>query len=688
MAVKINKRGRRIEIHSDMPLPGLRSTVPGAYESVKGYWTVPLSLESYTLLKGKFGRRLEVGTELERWVAGVRENRRSMATLAASKDARLRVVPRAAPRLYKAMRKRKYQRVGARFIADNTGSLIADDPGLGKTLIAMAGIIESEIPGPYLVVAPKTAADTVWKREIERWLPEDHRAVTVPEYRSHRERKLRLTRYGPKTWLIIHSEMAMVAAWYECTRPVKRKNRRTRKITREECGKRTVVGSSQKIQLACGHTKNRKTRKIIAPSYPRLFELEWGVIIIDESHEILIRRSGAPTQRRRGADMLPLRGDGIKIAMSGTPFDSKPHQLWGTLNWLDPHTYSAFYRWAELYWTKGGYNGWQIGEFRKDREPMLWDSLSATVLRRTKHEVAKDLPPKLYVGSPLDPHNEESPTGIWLPMHGKQAQAYEQMERISAAELASGRLEAVTSLAELTRLKQLACSYGDVQKREIRVHCKRIRDKHPRKFEAEYGGRICRECRRDGFHMEMRYFYHPQLPSNKFDWVVESLEEWGYPKNPIDKVVIVSFYTGILEMMAQGIEKHFKTKTPLCTAITGRTPSKERRGIIDQFNRVDQNPQIMMLNVKAGGVAITIDSADRMIFLSETRIPDQQLQAEDRIHRVSNPRQCMYYYLRSLETVDVGTAIVNQEADRETRRLLDERRGVEYVRNIIKLSHS
>src|SRR5262249_13347774 len=169
-----------------------------------------------------------------------------------------------------------------------------------------------------------------------------------------------------------------------------------------------------------------------------------------------------------------------------------------------------------------------------------------------------------------------------------------------------------------------------------------------------------------------------------------SLEEWGYPKRPLSKVVIVSFYTGILRAFARGIHDHFKVdpNKPLVTGISGRTPGKRRKGIIDRFNQTDRNsPQIMMLNVKAGGTAITIDTADRMISISETRIPDQQLQAEDRIHRVSNPRQCFYYYLRSIGTVDVGTALLNQEAKRATHRLLDGRRGVDYVRHIMDMSH-
>lgn len=666
--IRLKKKGRRIEIRANEPLRGMRTTIPGAYETVSGYWTVPLSIESLRLLKQKFGDRLNYHPELKRWAQGVLESRNSMAELAASEDAYLDLLPKAAPKLARAMRKRKYQRVGARFVADNSSTLVADEPGLGKTLVAMGGILEADIPGPYLVVAPKTAADTVWRREIMRWLPLDHRAVILPQMRDQREYRIRITRYTDKTWLIVHPEILLVKSWWEC----------------HECGKRTVEANRQKRKLSCGHMRERKTKKVLQPEYPKLFDINWGVIVVDESHECLIRRNGVPTQRRRGLDMLKVRAGGSKIAMSGTPFDDKPEQLWGTLNWLDPITYSAYHRWAELYWQKGGYTGFDIGEFRKDREQMLWDSLKAITIRRTKLEVAKDLPPKIHVGTALEPRDPQSPVGIWLPMDGKQERAYRQMEETSIAELESGRIEAITALAELTRLKQLACAYGDIEQRRVKVGEIKCAGRNPSK-------RACSTCDKHGYHVETKHFYTPHLPSNKFNWICENLEEWGYPSHPLTKVVIVSFYTGILEMMRQGLEKHFRRKpeNALCTAITGRIPSRDRRNVIDRFNRNSlETPQIMMLNVKAGGTAITIDSADRMIFISETRNTAQQLQAEDRIHRVSNPRHCMYYYLRSLETVDVGTAIVNQESERRTRRLLDERRNVEYVRQIIGLSHA
>lgn len=662
--IHIDKRGKRIIIHSAEPIPGLKATIPGAYQAVGGHWTVPLSIETCMLLKARYGSQLVAGKELIRWTRGVQDARRYMSRLSKSDDAKLYYLPKAAPRLARAMRKRTYQRVGVRFIAENPATLLADDPGLGKTLEAMGGILEAQVEGPYLICAPKTAAVTVWKREIERFLPREHHAIVLPELWYERDRKLRLTKYGPTTWLIVHPEMLLVPSWWEC-----------------RCGVRTPEGGRQQKKLKCGHVRDKKTKKIVEPKYPILFDKEWGAAVLDESHESLIVRKGARTQRRRGLDMLKIRAGGIRLACSGTPFNDKPHQLWGTLNWLDSIAHPAFYRWAQLFFEMGGYGGYEVGDLIPEREKMLWDSLSSIALRRTKAEVAKDLPPKMEMGEPLDPSDKDSPTGIWLPMDGEQERAYTEFEERAVTELESGRLESIYAIEELTRLKQLACAYGDIETRWVNMKCEKIRS-HNELFPECPGWRV---------HRVQKQFYQPRSPSNKLNWILGQLEEWGYPRNPIDKVVIVSFYSGILREFARGIDSHFKTRTgsSLCTGITGRTPAARRPEIIDRFNqRGRDTPHIMMLNVRAGGTAITIDSADRMIFVSETRIPSQQQQAEDRIHRISNPRTCMYYYLRSIGTVDVGTALINQSLSRQSHRLLDGRRGVEYFRQVVRLGHS
>jgi SNF2 family DNA or RNA helicase len=612
--IKLTKQGGRLVTPNTFPGS---SGIPGAYVRLDGCLTFPGDLETLHILLELLGDDVQLSGGLRSWAHTIRTNRRAAIKQAGAKDARLPILREQAPTLYRAMMTRKYQRVGARFVADNPATLVADEPGLGKTLIAMGGIIESETDGPYLVVAPKTASETVWKREIERWLPPHHKAITFPDSRAKRERVFHEAVMDEHTWVITHPEMV--------------------------CVKNEIV----RVEKSSGDSV---TTHVFVPTYPEFFGIEWGAIVVDESHECLIRRSGRSTQRRLGLERLPLRTSGLRIAMSGTPFNSKPHQLWGTLNWLDPKTYPAFNRWSSLYWQKGGYTGFELGEFRADREQLLWDSLSALALRRTKAEVAKDLPPKIMCGTPLDGPN--SPIGVWLPLAGKQLRAYTELETEFETQLDSGALRAVSALDLLTRLKQLSCAYGRIDTL--------ITDR------------------------EVKYKYTPELPSNKLDWIIQNMEDWGFP-NPKTKLVVVSFYTGILECFQQAIEKHFRTKKPLTAIISGRTPMRHRKGIIDRFN-AKGNERLLFLNVRAGGTAITLDSADRMVFISETRIPDQQSQAEDRIHRVSKPRNCEYYYLRSLGTVDEGTALINQELATASGRLLDTRRGIDYARRVIHLT--
>ena len=125
----------------------------------------------------------------------------------------------------------------------------------------------AQIPGPYLIVAPKTAADTVWRREILRWLPSSHRAIILPELRYQREHRIRLTRYDETTWLIVHPEIVLVQSWWECTEMVQKKRKKTREIVEMPCGKKTEEKNRQQRQLDCGHIKTRKTKKIIQPSF-------------------------------------------------------------------------------------------------------------------------------------------------------------------------------------------------------------------------------------------------------------------------------------------------------------------------------------------------------------------------------------------------------------------------------------
>lgn len=624
--------------------------VPGAYWSKRArVWTFPLTIESCLVLRMEFGAQLKIRKALSDWYRIEAARRAELAALGAghgqSAVAELPRLKIQAPNLWEAVTiARPYQSLGARFAVDGRSVLIADDPGLGKTLEALAAVEEACLPGPYLVVSPKTAATTVWPREIPRWLP-GHSVIELPEGRGKREDVLnRLCAdvqadldsrdvegfLTDSTWVSVHPEVLLTKRFWIC----------------KECGEETPWTTKPTSVLGCGHPKTKYTKIRNDHTFPQFFGIEWGAIIVDECHESLVRKSGTPTQRRMGLEMLQVRKDGLKIAMSGTPFRNKPWQLWGVLNWLRPKVYTGFWRWVKQYWETGGYSGWEIGKIIEERESMLWDEVSSVMLRRTKAEVARDLPPKAYVGSPLDPSDEDSPVGIWLPMAGKQLKAYRAMLQDSSAQLERGRVDAVGTLAELIRLRQFAGAYGTID---------------------EKGD------------------FMPTLPSNKFDWLEDFLGEMGIPGEPTGKVVVVSQFTRMLRMCSFGLSA---SQNGSSCMLTGDITGAKRKQIIDAFNQPlgTDSPHIMFLQVKAGGVAITIDSADDMVMLDESD-PDTMIQVEDRIHRVSNPRPVRYHYLRSLESVDVGTARVNAVVAARGRRLLDERRGVEFFRKVLELSN-
>jgi SNF2 family DNA or RNA helicase len=108
---------------------------------------------------------------------------------------------------------------------------------------------------------------------------------------------------------------------------------------------------------------------------------------------------------------------------------------------------------------------------------------------------------------------------------------------------------------------------------------------------------------------------------------------------------------------------------------------------VDWFNDMGSGYNVMFLNTNAGGVSITLDSADEMVILDETHVPDDQEQLEDRNNN-RNPeikiKQRTYWYLKSLGTVEEAIARTNLVLDQQQKRFLDGRRGVEYMRQVMQ----
>lgn len=396
------------------------------------FWTYPLDLGTCRRFRSVFGQSLSIGPDLNSWARAAVEAEASLHALAGTVDADLRWTPEIAPAIDLATRNRTYQRVAAVFGAQAGSFLLADQPGLGKTVETFATIIEHTADRPdtqfHLVFSPSVAVLNVWEPEAVRWL-EAHDTVVLPLVGTlgHREdllNSLTATLEGRAT----PPRHVFVVANIESTRIRPEKDDYTGKVTWD-------------------------TANALVPS---LFARTWDTLVVDESHRALIRRKGQPSQQRAG--FIRLKSN-RRIALSGTPMRGKPEQLWGTLNWLRPDVYTSYWNWVGLYWNleSNGYSNYVLGDFQPGGEDRLAADLKSIVLRRTKAEVLPELPPKTYAGRYLIPGDESSPHGIWLelsPSHRKQVDEFMFEGSLDFGD--EGELIANGVLADYTRRKQLS----------------------------------------------------------------------------------------------------------------------------------------------------------------------------------------------------------------------------------------
>lgn len=519
-----------------------------------------------------------------------------------------------------------YQRSGAHFMRKSRNPLLADEPGLGKTIQALGTIVADTAQrfGPedvfrlwHLVVCPSVAVENVWKPEIKRWLPDHHVEVLALSQPAVKDRRAALAAFTPKpetrhVFVVINPEMLRV-------KPVDATGMPTR------------------------HDALRYNKRAWLPEnavVPEFLQREWDTVICDESHNSLIVPGGkvsAMSQTRAGLVLVGSKAR-RRIALSGTPMRGKPEQLWGTLNWLRPDLYKSFWTWLKPYFVNyQGTYGWVIEGLRPDGEEKLAKDLSRLMLRRTKAEVLPDLPPKTYAGYHLIEGDSKSPLGVWLEMNKTQAKQYDQLLRDSVLFGDDGSEVVVDgTLATYTRQRQIATTE----------------------------------------HKVVRGTLVPTAAGPKYDWLCEWLEESGGKK-----IVVVSQFTSVIDAFAAGLrEKGYSVAT-----LTGKTSQKRRTEMVTKFQETDEI-QVFMLNTKAGGTALTLDAADYLVFLDETSIPDNQIQAEDRIHRASRNHNVTIYVLRTLGTIEEEVAFVAAARQDVQQYLLDGARGVEVARDIYLMS--
>lgn len=363
-----------------------------------------------------------------------------------------------------------------------------------------------------------------------------------------------------------------------------------------------------------------------------LQKIHWFHIIADEVH----RAKNRDAQQTLALKALSAEH---KLGLSGTAADNSPVDFWSVANWLWPDLFRSYwaYERKHIIWKhhNAGYcdargcrpedrdDGKQIYHKRPFKEivgvaelPELHAKIAPYYIRRTKEEVATDLPEKYY-------------TDITVPLLPQQRRAYNQMRDKMLAWIGEHENEPVAApvvISQLVRLQQFACAYG-----EIEIVTKRYRD--------------CERCKEDGYKQCVGHQI-PKLkltePSSKLDAVMEMIND-----NPHKQFVVFGQSKQVINMLGARLDK---AKVPVAL-FTGDTPDSDRPSLIREFQ--EGTRRVFAGTIKAGGIGITLTAASTCIFLDLAWSPSANRQAEDRLHRIGQKNAVQIIRLIADDTIDV-----------------------------------
>jgi superfamily II DNA or RNA helicase len=301
--------------------------------------------------------------------------------------------------------------------------------------------------------------------------------------------------------------------------------------------------------------------------------IEFHLLILDEAQAIKNTRSLV----RRVLANLNTRH---RLCLTGTPIENHLGELWSLMDFLNPGLLGDENAFRERYAfpiEREG-NAERLAELRVRVAPYL--------LRRTKEEVAQDLPSKTEIVHPID-------------LQGSQRDLYESLRVAAHAEVRQAisdrgfSASAITILDALMKLRQCCCD--------------------PLLL-GERGGEV-RE-------------------SAKWEYFSALLEEQLAAGR---RVLVFSQFTRMLARMGQWMRE----KGVAFVELTGATANRQKP--IDAFERGEAN--VFLISLKAGGAGINLTSADTVIHYDPWWNPAAQAQATDRAHRIGQRKPVFVHKL-------------------------------------------
>ncbi|MBP3954168.1 DEAD/DEAH box helicase [Gemmata sp. G18] len=321
-------------------------------------------------------------------------------------------------------------------------------------------------------------------------------------------------------------------------------------------------------------------------------DVQFDTCILDESQAA----KNAATETAKAVRVV--RAD-HRLALSGTPVENHLGELWTLFDFLNPGMLGR----AAL--TSGASS---LRNPDAETREFLARALRPYILRRTKDQVAKDLPQK----------TEQT---VYCDLEPAQRQLYDELRDhyrqslLAHVDSVGLKRSQIQVLAALLRLRQAACHPGLIDKKRT----------------AE--------------------------GSAKLDVLLPQLQELAESGR---KALVFSQFTSLLDIVrkrltAEGIKFEY---------LDGRTRDRDKR--VARF-QTDPECRLFLVSLKAGGVGLNLTAAEYVFLLDPWWNPAVEAQAIDRSHRIGQTKPVFAYRLIARGTVEEKVL----ELQRSKRELAD-----------------
>lgn len=313
-------------------------------------------------------------------------------------------------------------------------------------------------------------------------------------------------------------------------------------------------------------------------------EQAYGVAVVDESHNI----RNPSTQIAQA--IMKIRAV-FRLALSGTPVVNNTFDLYMQLNFVVPGLFGS----REFF--KREYAD-PIDNRQDEEKIALLKKLTAPfILRRTKEQVAKDLP-------------EKTESVLWCEMNGSQREVYEQILAQTRSSIfleieKNGLAKSKFSILQgMTKLRQVCSSPLLLRDTDLPV---------------------CND-------------------SVKTETLMDELS------NILGnhKALVFSQFSSMLDLLAEECEKrgfayyHFD----------GQTPAAKRAEMVSAFQAEDNTVNLFLISLKAGNTGLTLTAADYVFLFDPWWNTAVESQAIDRTYRIGQSRNVFAYKMICKDTIE------------------------------------